>query len=325
MSLVIWIVTFFQYWQSVEGFVNPACGTRVCNVSDISAKYSLHSCVGQTNTLRSCKFRNLYFSVKEREWVYFQCGEDPFRAKIEGLISSSTNFSTDSSLPADLYYMQRDFIDWGNRHYRRDYKVTPIVRTESPPESSTVHDVNGVSVIWDFTTQSGFSFGHCLLNEWLPMFLTITTHTYQMPNHFRVLSHNSTHDMYTVSPVHLCLQYMSAWSGSLSTHFDLVLNEIDRSGYSWIRFCDLIVGDSGHAKEADTLVFETRDHPRTRSSFNTVNWRNFRISIYSALNLPVPSVVNSHEGLQQSIIIVSKPKDEQGGCMVGTHLDHCCR
>ncbi|MEW5304738.1 MAG: hypothetical protein WDW36_007329 [Sanguina aurantia] len=275
-------------------------------------RFSLHSCVGETNTLRSCHFRDLYLRLEDRQWVYFQCPDDPPRTKIAGHSVSSTSFSEPSAKKEDRYYLQDSFIRWGSCVVRSDVAFTPAVHTGCPPAAGLVHDIPGVSVMWEFVRLSSYSYGHCLLNDWFPMFLTMSSHLGRLPRRFNVISHSSPLSANTAAPgnAHACNHYVTAWSKAPVQTLEDVVQQAASLGASWVRFRDVVVGEAGHASAAAHLTFSNHANPSTPSVFNTQNWRSFRDSVYGSFQLPLPSTEDTSGALQQSIVIVARPKGD---------------
>lgn len=308
--IILLVLSVFEEvsYTSASGLL-PTLGSTACNDDDTkNARFSLRSCVGQTNTLRSCHFQNLYFSLVEQQWVYFECNERPNNYNFAAYGLSFNTSIKDFPKQHSSFNFQKNFIEWGNCEARSNVNITPIIRMVSPPSLEFVLDVNGLSIFWDFTVHSKFSYGHCLLNDWFPLFLTIETHTQPVPLQFKIFSHMPV-DI-TVTPLHTCVRYLSAWSKSSVSNLEFLVHDAYTSGKAWIRFSDLILGEAGHATAADELVFRSHLNPSGPSIFNTLNWRSFRKSVYSAFELSLPSIETEHGDLHQSIVIVSRPQGD---------------
>lgn len=292
------ICVFLQFYMFQRMQIQPSasvmCSSRACEAHLTRSRYSLHSCVGETNILRSCHFRNLYFRIEDNQWVYFQSDDDPPRVKIQGIMSSSETFSVKERSAEDYYFLQNTFIDWGNIEFRSNVSFTPVVAFQSTPMSNLIYEVKGVSILWNFNMHSAYSYGHCLLNDWFPLFLTMSSHLINMPHTFNVISYNTQLLRQDLWPIHTCSHYMSAWSKS-HVHSMIQMSEEARSqGYTWIRFCDLMTGSAGLANAADKLVYHSHSNPSSTSLFNSLNWRSFRNAVYHAFNLSTPKFEDLH-------------------------------
>lgn len=320
ISIVSWIGFVFMFFGIIfeasgqsneQNEFTPACGLGTDkHTCHSQPRYSLHSCVGETSKLRSCHFRDLYLRLVDRKWIYFQNPDDPPRVKIAGQRFTSTDFSAASSQDEDTYFVNGDFIQWGKGgDSHSDVSFTPLVILGPPPLPAKEHTSQEVTVLWEFSRNSAYSYGHCLLNDWFPMFLTMHTHLEQMPHHFNIISHNPI-KLSDLSPaVHTCIHYTSAWSKAPVHDLQFLLTATEVAGLEYAHLSEVIVGESGFSEFAANLVYPESPMPRTISMFNTINWRNFRKTMYSAFQIkPLSSTAINQQ--EMSIVIVARPKEE---------------
>lgn len=266
--------------------------------------------------MRSCEFRNLYLRLEDRQWVYFQHQDDPPRIKVAGQQSGSTNFSAANSQQEERFFIQDTFIEWAAHHKIQDkVAVTPHVHNGAPPSSSSlVYDVSGVSILWDFTGNSEYSYGHCLLNDWYPMFLTLSTHKESHPRQFKIFSHNPTPT--NTKGSHTCLHYTSAWSNSHVRSLATLVEKAKAGGHQWVRFCDLIIGSGGYSKTAAELVHCSNALPDSPSLFNSINWRSLRNAVYRGFDVALPGAGVENSSRRQSVLILARPEGDTRECTV---------
>ncbi|MEW5307169.1 MAG: hypothetical protein WDW36_009580 [Sanguina aurantia] len=296
----------------------PAPTTSNSSTTHASPRYSLHSCVGETNTLRSCHFRNLYLHVEDRRWVYLQSPEDPPRIKMAGQRFGTTNFSAATPEDEERYYIQGSFIELqrhdSNFNFNNQISITPEVQVGTPPATDNlVLGVAGLSMLWEFTANSAYSYGHMLLNDWFPIFLTLSTHKEHLPRRFNIFSHNELRFHYNQAPavpgdgsLHVGARYLSAWSNTQVGSLDTLVNEAKASGRAWICFSEVVIGESGYLTESVAQVSDSISVPSAPTMFNALNWRSFRNAVYTGFGLLAPGVGETDPSRQQSIVILLK-------------------
>lgn len=299
------------------------CASSQGSLHEIANSYSLHSCVGETNTLRSCHFRNLYLRVADGQWVYFQSPDDPPRIKVAGQRLSSTNFSAATADEEDRYFIQRSFIELAaHGDQNRQISITPVVQVGIPPtNSSLILSIPEFSVLWEFTVNAAYSYGHCMLNNWFPMFLSMHTHMERLPHQFKIFSQSSTqyhlngHQPSSGDPLpHTCAHYTSAWSKHPITSLEKLTQEAKSAGNTWVKFSNVIIGDAGYFKDAADLVHDSIAIPNAPSIFNTLNWRGFRNAVYTTSDLRLPGTGEGDLRRKQQIVIVTKPHTDWREC-----------
>lgn len=199
----------------------------------------------------------------------------------------------------------------------QNVSLTPVVKVGAPPAPGLVHHLPGLSVLWEYNNLSSPSYGHCLLNDWFPMFLTMHSHLETLPPSFNIYTNPPVPTMYR----HACVIYTSAWSQSPVSSLETLIQGAKAAGSTWIQFSSVLVGEGGHSRLAYELVLNTWTMPDLPSMFNTLSWRSFRNAMFLAAGV-LPRAKDSY--LRQSIVIVSKPKEDARECCLNMCSCHEC-
>ena len=251
----------------------------------VPAEFSRHLCFGETAAQRSCRFRNLYYDTEGNgTWVYFEDPEAPPEVKRGGQSSVAYDFGvpprTGASDGTDDYFFSPEFVRHEGSDGRDDIRMSLTLQRRTPPPAAEVVPHWGVSLLWSFYGPSNHSYGHCLLNDWLPMFTALDYHFADDIPPFHILMAEPNAGSV------VCLRHLEPFSRRPpASHLSEAVARASQSGKKWLRFSDLVVGD-GNAQSQTIRATQEGRVPTTPSAyFNVRSWRRLRRAVYTAHGL----------------------------------------
>ena len=275
--------------------------------STVPAEFSGHLCFGETAMLRSCLFHNLYNNTEGNgTWVYFEDPEAPPAIKRGGQSSVAYDFGvpplTGASNGTDGYFFSPEFVRHEGAGGRDDIRLSVTLQRRSPPPASEVDLHLDVSLLWSFYGPSNHSHGHCLLNDWLPMFTTLDYHFADNIPPFRILMADPNAD------VQVCLKYIESFSLRPPVlHLSEAVARATQTGKKWLRFSYLVVGDGNAQSQTIRATLEGRLPTTPSAYFNVRSWRRFRRAMYVAQGLSAYADVVPGSGATLNRITVATP------------------
>eukprot|EP00667_Euglena_gracilis_P010088 EG_transcript_10261 len=231
--------------------------------------HTVHSCYGERTAVRSCLFRNLYWSRATKRLTYFM--PEP-RVVWAGSNVESSRFM-DAAMAKDTHLPDAHFLRWPASKFAGPHPIDVEVVVGTPPENTS--HLSGVSVLWEFFPPSDYSYGHCMVNDWFPMTTVVANHFVAAAPPFRVL---------TLSPFRpkVCARYIEACTLASVVHLQ---TKMEASGHPWMRFDYLIAGEGGYWAQA-FHVLQGEQPLNVPTGYNPDNWFRFREAVFRWSGLP---------------------------------------
>jgi hypothetical protein len=244
-------------------------------------------CAGHLPSKKACVFHNVSYERDSNTIIFYEQEET---IKAVGLSNSSSQFWFDAG--DNDYLVGKSFLTFPGLSKPYNIRISRPLSTQRL--RGNIYD--GMTMMWLSTPNSDFSFGHCVVDDWYPMFMVQSALFLDfIPHHIRTVYHGSV--------PRLCSRMMNDMNRGHS---------IDVESLPDLSFFEsVVVGALGFTEQRHSRVSYSQlsDRDFGSSAYTSQGWWQFRSHVHRAVNTGRQTSVGKRPRAMHPTILVNNRTD----------------
>mmetsp|Transcript_18217 Transcript_18217/g.45950 ORF Transcript_18217/g.45950 Transcript_18217/m.45950 type:complete len:419 (-) Transcript_18217:306-1562(-) len=228
----------------------------------VTASHSSFRCIGHEKIKRSCIFTNVLYFPSNNTFVFME--DSQISIKTFGRRAWGEQFWFDAG--SDDYLVKNAFVHFPGAPYYH-FQVEQHAR-----QNMSVPYLNGTSILWLSAENAGISFGHCMIDDWYPLFMLNLNLFHDVPLRLRILYHND-------ALPEICARYMK----SVYHVQPMLVKNLPEV----VRFEKVVVGEGAMTEQRRSkspyMILDERDYQA--NNFFSHGWWELRRHAFRSLSV----------------------------------------